>query len=258
MITSLQNSRVKAVRALHRRRQREREGRVLLEGLRLIEDALAAGFTPELLFYTAEVPADPHAAALLPAVGRAAEEVSPEVMASLTETVTPQGIVAVVPLPELAWPSTPSLLLVCDTVRDPGNLGTLLRAAAGAGVDGVLLPRGNVDVWSGKVLRAGMGAHFRLPLRASLSWEAATERLAGLAVRLADASGVIPYDQVEWTEASALIVGGEAAGASREAMQRADETIVIPLARAVESLNAAMAGSIILFEAQRQRRVKST
>lgn len=256
MITSLQNSRIKAARALQRRRQRERQGRLLIEGLRLVEDALAAGYPPEVLFYTAEIAADPRGAALLAAVGRAAEEVSPEVMASLTETVTPQGVVAVVPLPELPWPPVLTFVLVCDAVRDPGNLGTLLRAAAGAGVDGVLLPKGNVDVWSGKVLRAGMGAHFRLPLRASLGWEAVAERLRGLTVRLADVAGRTPYDRVDWAQPSALIVGGEAAGAGREAAQLAGETISIPLANEVESLNAAMAGSIILFEAQRQRRVK--
>ncbi|MCZ7571500.1 MAG: RNA methyltransferase [Ardenticatenaceae bacterium] len=177
-------------------------------------------------------------------------------MASLTETVTPQGVVAVIPVPALPWPPRPTLVLVCDAVRDPGNLGTLLRAAAGAGVDGVLLPKGNVDVWSAKVLRAGMGAHFRLPLRAHCGWGAVARQVEGLIVRLAEAAGDLAYDRVDWTEPSALVVGGEAAGASREAAQLAAETIAIPLANDVESLNAAMAGSIILFEAQRQRRAQ--
>src|SRR5690606_12174974 len=117
MITSPHNSRVKAARALQRRRRREREGRILIEGVRLIEDALAAGYPPETLFYTEDIPADPRGAALVAAAPQA-EMVSPEVMALLTETVTPQGVVAVVPLPRLPWPDAPTLVLVCDGVRD--------------------------------------------------------------------------------------------------------------------------------------------
>ncbi|MDQ4075656.1 MAG: hypothetical protein M3220_05330, partial [Chloroflexota bacterium] len=134
------------------------------------------------------------------------------------------------------------------------NLGTLIRAAAAAGVDAVVVPKGTVDPWSDKVLRAGMGAHFRLPIREGLSWSEVAPLLDGLTVRLADASGEVTYDEVNWTHPSALIVGGEAHGAGQSAEQRTDQAISIPMANDVESLNAAVAGSVILFEAFRQRR----
>lgn len=252
-ITSLQNQRIKAARALHRKRERDREGHLLLEGVRLIADALDAGVVPETLFYTEDLLQDEDAAQLVARVGDAACLVSEEVMASIADTVTPQGIAAVMPQPERPWPDTRSLVLICDGVRDPGNLGTMIRTAAGAGVDGVVLPKGNVDVWNPKVLRAGMGAHFRLPIRTGLTWDDVPALIAGCTVRLADVAGDVPYFEADWRTPSALIVGGEAEGAGRAADRLADETVSIPLARDVESLNAAMAGAIILFEARRQR-----
>jgi TrmH family RNA methyltransferase len=258
MIESVQNPKVKLARALQRRREREREGKLFVEGLRLVEDALGAGLHPDLLFFTAPALAQPRIERLIEAHRSAAWEVSPAVMAEMTDTVTPQGIAAILPLPDLGWPAQPTFLLVADGVRDPGNLGTLLRSAAAAGVQGVVLPKGNVDPWSDKVLRAGMGAHFRLPIRDALEWAEALPLLEGLKVRLADASGLLSYDEADWTLPSALLVGGEAGGAGFTARQRADEIVSIPMAHAVESLNAAVAGSIILFEAFRQRRRSST
>ncbi|HEX8684506.1 MAG TPA: RNA methyltransferase [Ardenticatenaceae bacterium] len=258
MIESAQNPKVKLARALQRRREREREGKLFVEGLRLVEDTLGAGLQPDLLFFTGPALAQPGIERLIEAHRAAAWEVSPAVMAEMTETVTPQGIAAILPLPDLAWPARPTFLLIADGVRDPGNLGTLLRSAAAAGAEGVVLPKGNVDPWSDKVLRSGMGAHFRLPIRDALAWAEAVPLLDGLKVRLADASGFLPYDEADWTLPSALIVGGEAGGAGVLASERADEIVSIPMAKAIESLNAAVAGSIILFEAFRQRRHSST
>ena len=176
-------------------------------------------------------------------------------MVELAETVTPQGIAAIFSLPMLTWPTQPTLLLVTDQLRDPGNMGTLLRSAAAAGVEGVIVPKGSVDPWNDKALRAGMGAHFRLPIRDGLTWAEVSPLLAGLSIRLADAQGSFRYDEVDWCQPSALIVGGEADGASEFAIHQADQLISIPMAHAVESLNAGVAGSVSLFEAVRQRRV---
>nr|WP_290670472.1 RNA methyltransferase [Ardenticatena sp.] len=248
MITSLRNPRVKAARALHRRRVRERENKILLEGVHLVHDAIAAGVAFEALFYT------PEQEAHIPHVLRPqAWMVSERVMQALSGTVTPQGIVAVVERPALAWPTHPTLLLIADGVRDPGNLGTLLRAAAGAGVEGVLLPKGTVDAWSPKVLRAGMGAHFRLPLRTALTWGEIEQVVQGMRLYVADAHGATRYFEVDWREPSVLVVGGETTGPSTAAQAFAHAVVSIPLARDVESLNAAMAGTVILFEARRQR-----
>lgn len=252
-ITSLHNPKVKAARALHRRRQREREDKILLEGVRLIADAAAAGYPPELLFYTEAALEHEEAAALVEAWREVAWLVTDEVMAHLADTVTPQGLVAVVPRPHLPWPETATLLLICDGVRDPGNMGTLIRSAAGAGVDGVIVPRGNVDVWSPKVLRAAMGAHFHIPLQAGIGWDQVPPLVAGLRVRLAEVHATTRYFDVDWRQPSALIVGGEATGAGETATRLAHEHISIPLARNIESLNVAVAAAVILFEAQRQR-----
>ena len=172
-------------------------------------------------------------------------------LAACANTQTPQGVLAVAPFVQL--PSRPGLCLIVDGLRDPGNLGTILRSAEAAGVGEVLLAPGSVDAYNPKVVRGAMGAHFRLPV-AGLDWPAIGEKVAGRPVWLADAQGETPYDAVDWTEPATLIVGGEAAGAGREAAELATGNISIPMAGGTESLNAAMAATAILFEAARQRR----
>jgi RNA methyltransferase, TrmH family len=179
--------------------------------------------------------------------------ITPEVLAAVTETVTPQGIVAVVHIPQLTPPDPPGLVLVLDQVREPGNAGTLLRSAAAAGVDLVLFAPETVDPYNDKVLRAAMGAHFRLPIQIYQQWQEIITTLDRRACYAADAAGEVAYDQVDWTEPAAIIIGGEASGPSAEAQQLATR-VAIPMHRQTESLNAAVAGSVILFEAARQRR----
>lgn len=255
MITSAQNPKLKLARALQKRREREREGKLFIEGVRLVQDALAAGIAPDLLFYTPAATENVESVAMIQAWESVAWELSPDLMAGISETVTPQGIAAIVPLPRLAWAEQPTLLVIADQVRDPGNLGTLLRSAAGAGADGIILPGGTVDVWSEKVLRAGMGAHFRIPIREGLAWDEVLPLIEGLPVYVAEANGTLTYDEVDWRQVGVLLVGGEADGASVAGRLRADTTIRIPMVNGVESLNAGVAGSIILFEAARQRRL---
>jgi TrmH family RNA methyltransferase len=170
---------------------------------------------------------------------------------------TPQGILAVFPFPNLAPdPNDPApLALVLDRLRDPGNLGTLLRSAAGAGVNAVYLSPETVDPWNPKVVRAGMGAHFRIPL-ISLDADILDELQQRLPRRVvASAVAIRSYDATNWREAAALVIGGEAEGIGPELAAWSTEEVGIPLAREVESLNAAVAGAVILFEAARQRRL---
>lgn len=169
---------------------------------------------------------------------------------------TTQGLVAVFDRPHIALPPTPTLTLICDEIRDPGNLGTLLRSAAGAGVHAVILTSGCADVWGLKVLRSGMGAQFRLPMETSKSWNDIVGylQLTESTLRVAEGTADVDYTEVDWSVPSALVVGSEADGPSEGAFRAAKDKVAIPLAGGVESLNAAMAGSIILFEAQRQRR----
>lgn len=255
MITSPANPKLRYVHHLRRRVFRAREGRWLLEGVRLVEDALAAGVVPAFVLVRSgvdEVPGETSLWARLEAAGAPILEVAPPLFDAACDTVHPQGVLAVVPAPVLAWPAAQRLVLILDGVRDPGNVGTVLRAALAAGADGVLLAPGTADAGNPKVVRAAMGAHFRLPVL-SASWEGIEERAAGLTLWLADASGDVPYSAVDWRAPVAVVVGGEAAGPGPEARRLAHGSVRIPMAGPADSLNAAMAATVLLFEAARQQ-----
>ncbi len=256
MITSIANEKVRYARSLKRRRVRDRENRFCVEGVRLIEDAWRAGIFPAFVFYEPQaLPAGTGGALIaeMQARGVPCYPVTPRVLKALSDTVTPQGIVAVLPMPEMKAAPRSDLLLVLDRVRDPGNLGAVLRVAAGAGVGQVWLAPETVDPFNPKAVRAGMGAHFRVPL-ARGDWDQIRNAVATSQVWLADAAGERLYDEVDWTQPSVLILGGEAEGASEQAARVATGRVRIPLAGGIESLNVAVAAGVILFEAVRQRR----
>ena len=192
-------------------------------------------------------------------------QVSERVIESLGETETSQGIVGVLTIetfqPERirARRSTTSrpALLILDNLADPGNMGTILRTALAGDVAAVLLTPGGVDVYSPKVVRAASGAHIALPVEVNLSWEAIDEKISlhceeEKRVFLAEANSPHIYFEQDLQRPFALIVGNEAHGPSLEARKLATLSIAIPLANGVESLNAAIATAIVLFEAIRQ------
>jgi TrmH family RNA methyltransferase len=178
--------------------------------------------------------------------------VSESVMAACSDTESPQGILAVLPIPDLPQPEHPTLTLILDGVRDPGNLGSILRTALAARVEQVYLAPGTVDASNPKAVRAAMGAHLHLPM-AALRWEGIAEAVVDCNVWLAAASGETHYTDVKWNEPAALIVGGETTGASDRAKSLATGQISIPMGAGVDSLNTAVATAIILFEIMRQR-----
>lgn len=256
MITSLSNEKVKLVRALGRRRTRWQERRFFVEGSRLLSEVVRREIEPSFVFYTAATAGSPDSAPLLDRLaeqGVACYRVSDAVMVACSDTVSPPGLLAVVPFPNLPLPERATCTLVVDGVRTPGNLGAILRSAAASGVDQALLAPGTVDLYNPKVVRGGAGAHFCLPLL-PLSWSEIETRLQGLDVWLAAAEGDLPYTDVDWRRPLALIIGGEARGVSPAALARADGQVTIPMARGVESLNVAVAASVLLFEIARQRR----
>jgi TrmH family RNA methyltransferase len=236
---------------------RRKEKRIVLEGVRLIGDAAAAGVLPEFVLYTPGAAPDQPVAQWIVRFheqGVACFETTPDIMAHITDTQSPQGIIAVVPMPEFMPPLDANLVLILDGIADPGNLGTILRTAAAAGADVVILAPGCVDPYNPKVLRSGMGAHFRVPL-ARQAWPDIATEYGHLVVYLADAASDLPYYAVDWRQPAGLIIGGEARGAETQARQLARATIAIPMSNAVESLNAAMAAGVILFEIRRQRAI---
>ncbi len=256
-ITSTANAQVKRVRQLQRdAHERLATGLCVVEGVRLTREALHSTASIEAAYVTAEVLAQPAAAdwlAALEARSVPLTQVTPAVMAAMSETETPQGVLLVLRLPSLPVPGR-GLMFIPDGVRDPGNLGTMLRTAWAAGVAAVWLPPGTVDPTNPKVLRAGMGAHFHLPLRRA-SWDEIETALFDAPVWLAEAQGAVPYADVDWRgERVGLIVGGEAFGAGQQARRLArGHHVRIPMAPGVESLNAAIAAAILLFAAATQR-----
>lgn len=256
MITSTSNSKVRLARALHRRRYRYTERRFLVEGVRLLEEVVKAGIPPAFVLYTDELLTAQRGQVLLHDLQELTDDVfqvTDGVLQAAADTVTPQGIVAVVPFSTPPAPADSTLILVSDGVHDPGNLGTLLRTAQAAGVDHVILAPDTVDPYNPKVVRAGMGAHFRLPMTVVQDWPAIASLVSGRSIWLADAAARRAYYDVDWTPPSALVIGGEARGAGPEARRLATGSIAIPMAGGAESLNAAVAASVILFEARRQR-----
>jgi len=250
---------VKYVRSLYRRRIRHRERHFVIEGPRLLDEALKAGVVPTLAFFTPDLSNSQRGRELLAVIEDLPSErfvVTDTVMRVLSDTVSPQGILAVVPFLELPSPEKPWLVLVVDRVRAPGNLGTILRSAEAAGASQVILTPATVDVYSPKVVRGAMGAHFYLPVATGVGWSEMAEALQDRQILLAEAKGEMAYYEVDWTKPSALIVGSEAEGTSHEAERLATERIVIPMQGKAESLNVAVAASVILFEAARQRGIQ--
>lgn len=257
MITSSSNAKVKYVRRLQTdRRFRYREQQFVVEGTRWVAELVKMAHPSTMLFYTQRwLETAVHnqiVQQLIPLTQSPPLLVSDEVMQLLSDINTPPGILAVVPMQTLPIPQRPTLLLVLDAINTPGNLGTMLRTAGAAGVDGVLLSPGCVDLYNPKVVRGSMGAHLRLPVH-SLSWEEIADTVKTMQVWLATIDAETMYTAVNWTQPVALIIGSEAAGAGSDARKMAQNHVTVPMHAATESLNAAVATGIILFEAVRQR-----
>lgn len=252
VITSSTNPVIKRIRSLQRRKFRDQERAFVVEGVRAVQDVLAAGVLPETIILRDDTTFE------LPQMGSAPiRRVRADVFDSLTDLAHPQGVLAVIPrLPEseLPDPAANPFVVVLDGIRDPGNMGTLFRSAAGAGVDHLIIGPESVDPYHPKAVRAAMGSHFKIRFSNRQFAEIEAYMQDFPLVALAHAGGNALYDSVNWHRASALIVGSEAFGPSAALQRVSTANVSIPLANEVESLNAGVAGSIIMFEAARQRR----
>lgn len=251
---------ISTIRDLHRRRARERRALTLVEGVRLLEEALAAGMVVRGAVVAPGLEATPRGATLKQRLARAAvplEAVDDHLLRQLATTEHPQGIVAVVS--PRAWtlaelPVGPrSVVLVLDGVQDPGNVGAIARAALGLGASGLIALPGTAELENPKALRGSMGALFRLPavatsIEAFIAWA----RGAGVQLWTASADGR-PVGQVDRDGPVALVLGNEGAGVRPELVVAAARSVSIPLAGGVESLNVAVAAGILLYEVTRDR-----
>ena len=258
MISSLANTKVKYVRRLQaEKRLRLRENVFVVEGTRWITELMQLARVPNIVFYTDEWLNTSSNETILQQLAGTKQVVSEQVMRAMSDTQTPPGILAVLPVDPLPWPEKPSFLLILDRITNPGNLGTILRAAGAAGIEGVILGPGCVDAYNPKAIRGGMGAHLRLPIQTA-KWPEIGHMVQSMSVWLATADGDKAYTAVPWTQPSAIIIGGEASGAGSQARKLATASITIPMHAATESLNAAVAAAVILFEAARQRQAMAS
>ncbi len=277
LISSPSNPRIRALQHLHTVRGRKKSGLFLMEGLHALEAVLDAGLLPREVYYQPDLlRRTPRGTGLLERMlhtlpGEALLEVNERVIEAIGEVQTSQGVVCVLLLETFAPERIAArrqqrvrpALLILDDLADPGNMGTILRTALAADVEKVLLTQRCVDCFSPKVVRAAVGAHVALPVAPDLSWEAIRARVAAhcadqsrifLAAVAGQQDTPLWYYQADFTQPFALIIGSEAHGPSQSARELASTIITIPLANGVESLNAAIATSIILYESVRQRR----
>ena len=258
-ISSFRNPKIQLVRTLlNDRSARSKNGMFIVEGIRLAEEALSSHLIPHSVFYSSQLSA--RGKEILDQyhnVGIEIVEVYADVLDRLSDTETSQGILLVMPQMSIPLPASADLVLIIDQLRDPGNMGTILRSAAATGVQVVFITPGSVDPFMPKVLRAGMGAHFRLCIQQS-DWTQVVEYCKStipspLQVLLAEPGSGSDMWQTVLTQPLALVVGGEAEGPSQPARANSDALIHIPMPGNFESLNAGVAASILLYEVVRQR-----
>ena len=257
-ITSQSNIRVKRLTALRKKaRERREEQAFILEGERLFTDA-----PREMIreIYMTEEFLHEKLGGRAP---RGCTIFTPEIMRKVSDTETPQGVLCVAKMPsysrEQLLGSAEPLLLILENIQDPGNLGTMMRTAEAAGATGVIMSRETADLFNPKTVRATMSAIFRVPFMYTddLCEEIGSlRRDHGVRTLAAHLRASRPYDEADCTGPCAFLIGNEGNGLTDEAADAADARIHIPMQGSIESLNAAMAAGILMFEAARQRRRK--
>jgi RNA methyltransferase, TrmH family len=258
-ISSRQNPLVRRFREVRQGRERHL---VLLEGIRLVSEAVQSQLHFEAVVYTTRLQSTPLGGQLyqkLATISCRGAMVNDSIMDAISDVENSQGIAALAHIPytspeDLFRTSNP-LIIIAHGLQDPGNLGTLIRTAEASGVDTLITTPGTVNPFSPKALRAAMGSSFRLPLVLNLPWANAVSRChqANLTLVAADQTARERYTDYNWNQPTALIIGQEGNGLDASAQKVADRYLAIPMRAPVESLNVATATAIMLYEAVRQR-----
>lgn len=270
IVQSRQNARVRELRAAFARSPRDESDVIGIEGEHLLAEALRSGLRMRTVFIRADPDRRDASLRMLARLDVPAAvpivSLNPALFASAVDTDSPQGIAALVERPRFSLSEAltgsqagaAALVLLTAALQDPGNLGTLIRSAEAFGATGVIALPGTVDVWNAKALRASAGSAFRVPVvaeKTSMALGALQERRIPVVAAVAGSSGgeAVPCTDFDWRKPAAILIGNEGAGLSQDLLQRADTLVKIPMPGPVESLNAAVAASVLLYEAARQR-----
>ena len=262
-VISTANPRIKQLVRLRGRRERDRTGSFLIEGFRELTRAVGAGIAIDEIFVCRDLWLGPNEEPLLKAAraaGATVIEVAEAPFRKASYRERPEGLLAVgrqfaTAMDALEF-SERALVLVVESIEKPGNLGTMLRSASAAGADAIVVCDPKTDPFNPNVVRASLGALFLVPMAVTTTHEAIEAmRHAGITTYAATPAGAADYDQADLTGPVAVVVGSEQYGLSKLWLDAADERVAIPMPGPMDSLNAAMAAGIILFEAVRQRRV---
>ena len=266
MITSVSNDRVRRVVSLvEKSKARREEDAFVIEGMKMLREAPVLQVREVYVTERFLDGASEEDKEILWRYG--AEPVSEEVMKKMAATQTPQGVLAVVSqyhytLVEVIEgynqddKGAKPLMLILENIQDPGNLGTMLRSGEGAGVTGIIMSKGSADVYNPKVIRSTMGSIFRMPFIYVESVPEILKQLkdSGIHTYAAHLKGEKNYDEFDYTQPTAFLIGNEGNGLTKETADSADTYILIPMKGEVESMNAATSSAILTFEASRQRR----
>lgn len=253
MITSTSNPKIKQVALLRdKARARREEGAYVVEGLRMFRE-IPAGDVREVYvtqdFYNKNES--------LCSTYKDLQVVSDKVFEKIADTVTPQGVVAVVSMKETSLEDVlkGDFLLFLENIQDPGNLGTLFRTAEGAGVKGIIISKGSADIYNPKVIRSTMGSIFRMPyIYVEDIASVIAKESSNMNIYAAALEGAKDYTTVSYTGRCGILIGNEGNGLKNETIKAAGKSVYIPMQGSVESLNASISGAILMYEAARQRK----
>ncbi len=259
MITSTSNVQIKQIIALLKKsKERKEQKAFVVEGRKMFEEICRDKSRVIKVYFSESYVKEQYAGKALPEVPY--EIVADSVFDAMAETVTPQGVLAIVKMPEYSLEdmiTDAGTLVLLENLRDPGNLGTIIRTAEAAGVSGVILSRESVDIYNPKVIRSTMGAVYRVPFLYVDDFLELLQELQRKDVRLlaAHLQGKKTFDKADYSGKVGILIGNEANGLSEEASALANEKVLIPMAGSVESLNAAVAAALLMYEAFRKQKL---
>jgi len=260
MITSKENRYVRLAKSLLSAHVRKKSGLYIIEGPKLLQEALCAGHDIEFVLYSSDIAGSTIVADVINKK-ISAFEVSPSIFKNISDMITPQGLIAVLRQENKNWRDLLKkkrfLTLALDGVQDPGNAGTMIRTADALGFDAVIMGAGSVEVFNPKTLRAAMGSTFHIPIYNNVHLPDMLNALdTGVAVLSTAPRGDISIEQADISCRTIIVIGSEAHGISQQVLNRASASISIEMPGKAESLNASVAAGIIIYEVSRKWRLQ--